>query len=86
MIVLIQLRYVKTDQWGDMKIPARKLGIPVRGKPPLITTVEQLSDELKHAELEGEYRVFLHNGEMWRVKVVRREVYEAEISLDKPLV
>ena len=86
MIILLQSFSEKTGTWSDLQIPKRTLGVPVRGKQPLVASIEQFADELKRQGLVGGYRVFLSNGEIWLIKVIRRDAYEAEITQELPNV
>lgn len=86
MIVLLQSFDDKTEKWADLQTPKRTLGVPVRGKQPLVETVEQFADELKRQGLVGGYRAFLYNGEIWLIKIIRRDAFEAEIRQELPRV
>lgn len=84
MIVLLQSFDDKTEKWTDLQIPKRTLGVPVRGKQPLVETVEQFADELKRQGLVGGYRAYLQNGELWLIRIIRRDAFEAEIRQELP--
>lgn len=82
MIVLVQMS--KPHGWDDMRTPIRTTGIPARGQRPVVATVEQFVEELKLNGLIGEYRAFMQNGEVWRIKIIRQDKFDAEVHRELP--
>lgn len=84
MIVLAQSRN-DAGLWDDMTIPRDPDSVLIRGERPKIATVKQFASQLQSCGLVGEYRVVMGDGVLWRVSVVRQDVFVAVIEIEKPV-
>ncbi len=79
MLVLVQRMSDITGEWGDMKIPQNTALAPRKGGQPLVKTPEEFANQLVRHKLMGEYRAVTADGEVWRISVVRRDEFHAEL-------
>jgi hypothetical protein len=86
MIVLVQMRDPVTERWDDMKVPRKRDAMPVKGLRPPVGTIDEFGEQLRAAQLVGEYRAFTVHGEVWRVAVERKDQYTVTITLETPEV
>lgn len=85
MIVLAQILKHPPDGWEDMRVPRDPDSLAVRGERPKITTVKQFASQLQSVGLVGEYRVVMNDGVIWRVSIVRTDVFVAVIEAETPV-